>query len=73
MKTPKIIHQTWKTENIPKELEFCVESWKRLNPDWEYKLWTDNQMDIFVKQNFPKIYKTYTNYTHNIFRADLFR
>ena len=55
MSIPKIIHQTWKTKEIPKELIFCVESWKRLNPTWEYRLWTDEEMDSFVKKEFPEM------------------
>lgn len=73
MKVPKIIHQTWKTEKVPEELNFCVESWKKLNPDWQYILWTHKKMALFVKDNFPDIYKTYKNYGNDIFRADLFR
>ena len=73
MSIPKIIHQTWKTKEIPKELVFCVESWSRLNPGWEYKLWTDVEMDSFVKKEFPEIYSTYVEYPAGIFRADLFR
>ena len=73
MNTVKIIHQTWKTNEIPKELFFCVDSWKKNNPDWEYKLWTDEEMDIFVKNEFPKLYEIYKSYKTDIFRADLFR
>jgi len=73
MKIPKIIHQTWKTNDIPEELTSCVESWKKLNPNWKYILWTDKEMDSFVEKHFPEFYKTYTTYPSGIFRADLFR
>ena len=73
MSIPKIIHQTWKTQEIPPELVFCVESWKKLNPDWQYILWTDEEMDVFVKKYFPEIHGVYVSYPTNIFRADLFR
>jgi len=73
VKVPKIIHQTWKTKEIPQELLFCVESWKKLNPEWEYILWTDEAMDSFVKKNFPEMHEVYAAYPHGVFRSDLFR
>ncbi len=41
-KIPKIIHQIWLGPKKPPHffLKFR-ESWKRLHPDWEYRLWTD--------------------------------
>lgn len=43
---PKIIHQIWLGSASP-PVEW-MESWKRMNPDWEYRLWTDD--------NLPKLY-----------------
>jgi hypothetical protein len=47
-KIPKIIHQIWvgKKEIPPKYITF-MEGWKKLHPDWEYKLWTDQDIDSF--------------------------
>ena len=73
MKIPKIIHQMWNTKEIPKEVIFCTESWNRLNPDWKYMFWTNESMDLFVKENFPDIYYTYNAYNLIIMKADLFR
>lgn len=42
--TPKIskkIHQIWLGSTIPDKYNEWRESWKRFNPDWEYRLWTD--------------------------------
>jgi mannosyltransferase OCH1-like enzyme len=72
-KIPKIIHQTWKTEEIPNELIFCVDSWKHKNPNWRHILWTHEMMDDFVKERFPEVYEFYSGYKFEIFRADLFR
>jgi len=69
---PKIIHQTWKTKNIPTD-HGDPDSWKRLNPDWEYKLWTDTDMLSFMEREFPELVTLYLGYPQNIQRADLFR
>ncbi|XP_074660626.1 uncharacterized protein LOC141913081 [Tubulanus polymorphus] len=70
---PKIIHQTWKTENIPISFKKYITSWVRLHPDWEYWLWTDSIADEFVKRRFPAYYPMYKNYGQGIHRADAIR
>jgi hypothetical protein len=35
-KIPAIIHQTWKSKEIPLECRQSVQSWKRFNPSYEY-------------------------------------
>lgn len=70
---PKIIHQTWKSNKIPRKWKLYVEKAKSLNPDWEYKLWTDSDNEDFVFQEFPELYKTYIGLAMNIMRADVIR
>ena len=73
IKIPKIIHQTWKTNKVPDFLEFCCNSWKAINPEWQYKLWTHNEMEKWIKENYPQLYSIYINYPHAVQRADMFR
>ena len=70
---PKIIHQTWKTNDIPKQWEDAVQSCKIIYKDYKYILWTDKTMDEFVEKNYPKFYKIYKSYKYNIQRCDTFR
>lgn len=70
---PKIIHQTWKTREIPEQWQSAVQSVKTMHPDYEYILWTDDTMAAFVKTEYPAFYKTYTGYKYNIQRCDAFR
>ncbi|WP_419914076.1 glycosyltransferase [Hoeflea sp.] len=67
---PKIIHQTWRDENIPEEYSELVDSWKRLNPGWEYRLWTDEALDQFVAEHFPAFLEQFRSYEHPVQRAD---
>jgi mannosyltransferase OCH1-like enzyme len=70
---PKIIHQTWKTTDIPDEWRSAVHHCKTVNKGFEYILWTDETMDTFVKENYPNFYKIYKSYKYNIQRCDAFR
>lgn len=70
---PKIIHQTWKDEEIPPKWKVFVENNKALNADWEYMLWTDDKCLKFVEQEFPDFLKQYQSFPKNIMRADVIR
>lgn len=70
---PKIIHQTWKTETIPSKWIPLVNKVRNLNPDWEYRLWTDYDNDAFVKKEFPEFYDTFKGFSRGIMRADVIR
>lgn len=75
MKIPKIIHQTWKTKEIPQKIypQEWHESWKKLHPDWEYRLWTDEENNDFIKTHFSWFYPTYKGYDKEIKRVDAVR
>lgn len=42
---PKKIHQIWLGSTIPSTFKKLTETWQKYNPDWEYKLWTDDNID----------------------------
>ena len=45
MKIPKVIHQVWLGSNeMPAEYVEFGESWRRHHPDWEFRLWTDDEL-----------------------------
>jgi inositol phosphorylceramide mannosyltransferase catalytic subunit len=70
---PKIIHQTWKNNNIPEKWKKSQLSWTKKNPNWKYILWTDKDNHAFIKKYYPWFLKTYVSYPHNIQRADAVR
>lgn len=55
---PKIIHYIWfGGKPYPEKIKFCIESWKKFLPEYEFKLWNEDTFDIensctFVKQAF---------------------
>ena len=53
---PKLIHQT--SAGTTKDER--MKSWIHLNPDYEYKLWSDDDVDKFVKELHPQHYETFS-------------
>ena len=55
---PKKIHQIWLGGELPEEYKRLTDSWLKYNPDWEYKLWTDSDIDeleLINKKTFNSI------------------
>lgn len=44
-KIPKKIHQIWLGSSLPNEYYKLTQTWKEKNPDYEYKLWTDKDVN----------------------------
>src|SRR5438876_9483420 len=44
LKIPKIIHQIWLGSPVPSVYEPFMKSWQEKHPDWEYRLWTDENV-----------------------------
>ncbi|KAL1992883.1 hypothetical protein VTN49DRAFT_3639 [Thermomyces lanuginosus] len=70
---PKIIHQTYKTEDIPEIWREPQRSCLELHPDYEYKLWTDEKAREFIAKEYPWFLETFDNYPYPIQRADSIR
>ena len=45
LRVPKIIHQIWFGDDVPAELKPFQKLWQLLHPDWEYHLWTQDNID----------------------------
>ena len=72
---PRIIHQTWKTAEIPERWNRTVESVRQMHAgQFEYRLWTNDDMHRFVQQEEPELYRTtFLTYALDIQRVDAFR
>lgn len=44
---PKILHQIWFGPKMPERFELQTRSWKKHHPHWEYRLWTDDDLNEF--------------------------
>lgn len=73
MRIPKIIHQKWNDERVPKVFQMLSQTWREMLPDWEYHLWTDETTREFVRTNFPDFLARYDAYPKDIQRTDAVR
>jgi mannosyltransferase OCH1-like enzyme len=70
---PRMIHQSWKVEQVPDRWLAFQQSWRQHHPGYEYRLWTDAANRAFVAETFPELLPVYDGYRHPISRADLTR
>lgn len=67
---PKIIHQVWVGgSEIPAILKYYQKTCRDLHPDWEYKLWTDKEVDEWDFEN-KDLYNNTRNYAE---KSDILR
>lgn len=52
VKIPKIIHQIWLgSKPIPTDCLMWMDTWPKVHPAWEYKLWRDKDIEAFGLHN----------------------
>lgn len=55
---PKIIHYFWFGRNpLPEIVVKCIESWKKFLPDYEIKLWNEDNFDVNIIPYTREAYK----------------
>lgn len=72
MSIPRIIHQTFKSEEIPLEYSLYRENLISLHPGWEYKFYDDDACRKAVMKYFPEFLPIYDRATV-IQKTDIFR
>lgn len=73
---PMILHQTWKTSdlgNVSEPIQQAIMSWRNLNPEFTFHLWTDDEMLAFIDDEYPDVAKRYRRLKPGAMRADLAR
>ncbi|MEO6149555.1 MAG: glycosyltransferase, partial [Mucilaginibacter sp.] len=74
MAIPKYIFQTFKTKKLPLITRWHIWNMKRQNPEYEYFLYDDEDIQEFFKKEFPEAYlKAYNQLTIGAAKADFFR
>jgi hypothetical protein len=54
---PKIIHYCWfGNGELPDKVKYCIESWKRVFPDYEIKLWNESNFDCNISRFTKEAY-----------------
>ena len=70
---PRILHQTWKTSDIPSTHTKWCQTWRHGLPDWTFILHTDADMEAFVRAEFPYYMPVWTRLHPFIKRVDVIR
>ncbi len=70
---PKTVHFTWKTDQLPEPMQALVEGWSIRHPEWQIKLWTDEDNRKLIQQHYPWFLQIFDGYPQNIMRADAVR
>ena len=73
MSIPKIIHQTWKSNDIPENLKEFVNSWRRIHPEYVFMLWSDDDNLELIKRKYPQFLDLYLNIPTPVMRSDFAR
>ncbi len=75
-KIPKIVHQTFPSKLLPPAIQENTNRLKKINPEWEFKLYDDADMVDFIANNYDfHILDCFNriNPKYGAARADLFR
>jgi mannosyltransferase OCH1-like enzyme len=70
---PRILHQTWQSNDIPEDWRAFHQSWRTHNPAWEFMFWTDAGARNFIATGYPWFLETYDAYQAPVMRADSLR
>jgi autotransporter strand-loop-strand O-heptosyltransferase len=73
---PRIIHQTFKTNDLPNEISKVVQRLKDMNPTFEYRFYNNEDCIEFIRENYDEetlnLYLS-INPIYGAARADFFR
>lgn len=67
------IHQSWKTATIPDKFRAWSDSWIQKNPHFQHVLWTDEENERLVRENYAEWWELYQGFGEGIKRADFVR
>ena len=76
---PKIIHQTYfigpDEKKFPTKLKDNIDRIKKLNPDWEYRFYTNKDIEEYINNHYRQLLPFYEkiNPAYGAARADFFR
>lgn len=71
---PRVVYQTWYTRNLPEDVVRERRNMQQINPDYQFKLFLDAEMDKFVETNFDsRVYRAYSKLNIVTAKADFWR
>lgn len=74
MPIPKVIYQTYKTDELPFLTKWHIYNLKKRNPEFEYQFYDDQRVSDFIQSEFgSEIFDLYSKINIGAAKADFFR
>lgn len=73
LQVPKVIHQVWKTLDVPSSVTPWIRTWFDYNPTFQYMMWTDKTVETFLEKKYPNFLSKFSALNSDIRRADIIR
>jgi mannosyltransferase OCH1-like enzyme len=70
---PLVLHQTWKSADLPADLKALQQSFLTHHPDLDLRFYDDEAMRSFVHGHFPAYAALFDSFRFPVLKADLFR
>jgi len=74
---PKIVHLTWYSKTLPNIFENIIQHNKKLNTDFEFKLWCEKpgppEIDNLLQNDYPDLYEIFLKCKYGVQKADIAR
>lgn len=70
---PRIVHQTWRDDNLPPQFARWRATWRSLHPHWEHRFYTDADIRRIVADRAPQFLRAFDALTVPVQRVDFFR
>ncbi len=70
---PRILHQTWRTNALPRLFQRCRDGWLARHPGWEHRFYDDAGCLALVRSRGARWVELHDRLPTAIQRADLFR
>lgn len=70
---PAMLHQTWRTAELPPRFAKWRTAWRTLHPRWEHRFYDDGDIRRVIADRMPGYLATFDRLPRQIQRVDLFR
>jgi mannosyltransferase OCH1-like enzyme len=71
---PLVLYESWKTRQVPKEMRDNIYELLKMNPEFDYYLYSDEDCAAFIQDNFDKdVVDAFHSLKPGAFKSDLWR